>query len=152
MFNNINLIEFKTKVDTIIKGFLYIFILLLILYTFITILLILLIILILIIEIKVLSINEGNLILYYYGNKLIGFINGDDNYIKKCMVLPKYQNKGIGKKLISEYLNRYCHGYDYYYFKTSIFMDTFYIYKNYKESKMYTNNYIIYYIYVPITL
>ena len=149
MFNKLNIVEIKTRYYSLITKISYIIIILLFFYP-ISVLFILLFTLIFIIIEVIYNKNEKNTLTFKYKNNLIGFINGKKDYIHKCMILPEYQKKGIGTFLLNTYLKKFCKNCSSYHFKTSIFLDSLYIYTKYKNCIINTTNYITYSINVPL--
>ena len=149
MMNSIQMLEIKTRFYTVISKLKFILLVLLLYYP-VSSLFLLIFILLYIIKEVIYNIQKKNTIIYKYNNKTIGFINGDKNYIHKCMILPDYQKKGLGKLLLNRYLFLFCKKKHFYYFNTSIFLDTLDIYKKYSHCKINTDNFINYKIIVPI--
>lgn len=149
MLNPLTVVEIKSRYYAIFKKCKFIIFIFFLLYPTYCILLLLILLLVVIIECTY-SINKKDTIIFKCKNKVIGFINGSRNYIHKCMVLPKYQGSGIGRKLLNLYLNKFCKNCKDYYFHTSIFLDTLQIYKKYNNCKITTKNYINYKITCPI--
>ena len=146
----LNKIEIQSKFYSIIFKFRYLILILLYFYPLYTIITIIIILSIVIIEVYSSSHKKNTVSFKDDKDNLIGFINGERNYIHKWMVLPEYQQNGIGKKLLNRYLKQFCNKCKTYSFKTSILLDTLYIYEKYKKSNIYTDNYFFYKINVPI--
>tara|TARA_Y100000389_G_scaffold76438_1_gene73135 strand:- start:668 stop:1177 length:510 start_codon:yes stop_codon:yes gene_type:complete len=78
---------------------------------------------------------------YYYP---IGYIEGRNNYITSWMIAPSYQKKGVGMKILKDYLKDNVKDRDTYHLKTSRLLDTFYMKDKLNIKNIMTNNYYNY--------
>jgi len=141
----LKLIEFYTKLYTVLNKCKYVLLVLLFVNNILP-LLFIIISEILIILFIIFSRYKKNTIVIKINNKIIGFINGDKNHIYKLMILPLHQLKGYGTMLLNKYIRKYCKLYTNYYFYTNILLNSLIIFKNkdVNDTEFETNNYLRY--------